>query len=362
MKHQWIWILRDYLHATLYACSQIRGFSTLWLIAAPVCCRLKYGIGARDFTIYQLPRVAVKDWAQFLKNEPFKHVLASQASVQGRLLSDDKFAFYQHCMHFDVATPKVSCLLCRPDHEQTTDVPQLHCASQLVQYLPDGRYFTKPRSGSHGQNAFAFERQGDKIMTAQGYCNITDFAEQTFQLVQRGITLLVQPQLVNHPEIRQLTGSPHLSTIRVVSVIEQGEVRAIGSFFRIICGQNQTDNFCHGASGNLIAAVDVNNGCLLSTKCVCNRHWPVMTEISRHPETGVNLQLFVLPCWQKVLATVAGVHKTMPFLKTVGWDIAVGPDEVWVVEANWRYDIDALQVAHTRGFAPVVQPFYALRA
>lgn len=358
MKQQWFCVCRDYLQATLYACSQIRGIRTLWLIIAPVFCRLKYGIGARDFTIYQLPKVAIHDWAQFLRNEPFKHVLASQASVRGRQLTDDKLAFYQHCTYHQISTPVVICLLSHTDHASAT-VPVLHSANQLVQLLPDGCYFVKPQKGSHGKHAFAFERQGDKILLADSSCSTESFATQIFQLIRCGIPMLVQPHVLNHPMIRQLTGSPHLSTIRVVSVIEQGEVRAIGSFFRIICGQNQTDNFSHGTSGNLIAAVDVDNGRLLSTKQACKQHWPIMAEVSQHPETGVVLESFILPCWPQVLATVASVHKTMPFLKTVGWDIAVGIDTVWVVEANWRYDIDALQVAHTKGFAPVIQRYYS---
>lgn len=360
MKQQWIIVWRDYLQATLYACSQIRGFGTLWFIIAPAFCRLKYGIGARDFTIYQLPRVAINDWSQFLRNEPFKHILASQAPARGRQLTDDKLAFYQHCSYHHITTPAVICLLSQSDDAAAT-VPNLNSANQLVQFLPDGRYFAKPQKGSHGQHAFAFERQGDKVLLADGPCSIESFAALIFQLIHRGIPMLVQPHVLNHPVIRQLTGSPHLSTIRVVSVIEQGEVRAIGSFFRIICGQNQTDNFSHGTSGNLIAAVDVDNGRLLSTKQACNQHWPIMTEVSQHPETGVTLDNFVLPCWPQVLATVAAVHKSMPFLKTVGWDITVGIDAVWVVEANWRYDIDALQVAHTKGFAAVIQPYYSPR-
>lgn len=361
MSNKWICVLSDYIQATCYACSQIRSISELWLIVAPIYCRLKYGLGARDFTIYQLPRVALREWSQFLQNEPFKRILASQASAYGRQLADDKHAFYQHCWQHQLPTPQLTCLLCAPDSEQQQGTPQLHSADQLCQFLPDGQYFVKPQRGSHGQHAFAFVRHGDAVITAQGRSRIQSFAHQVFQRVRSGIPLIVQPQLVNHPSIRQLTGSPHLSTIRVVTAMEQGEIRAIGSFFRIINGNNQTDSFCHGSSGNLIAAVDVQEGRLLSTKCVCNKSWPVMAEISQHPRTGVTLQNFMLPRWQEVLATVFTAHKTMPFLKTIGWDVAVSADMVWVVEANWRYDIDALQVAHTKGFAAAIKPFYAIR-
>lgn len=49
------------------------------------------------------------------------------------------------------------------------------------------------------------------------------------------------------------------------------------------------------------------------------------------------------------------VQAGTPNLHTVGWDVAVLYNGPVVVEANWRYDIDSIQVAYSKGFKPVLE-------
>ena len=119
-------------------------------------------------------------------------------------------------------------------------------------------------------------------------------------------------------------------------------------------GNSEVDSFSHGASGNLLAGVDVDSGRLITAIGSRSKSWPTMRDVSAHPASGASIVGVELPFWPEVLELVKRAHVSITDLHTVGWDVAVLENGPVIVEANWRYDIDLIQVAYKKGFKKVI--------
>jgi len=71
--------------------------------------------------------------------------------------------------------------------------------------------------------------------------------------------------------------------------------------------------------------------------------------LSRHPDTGGQIEGRVLPLWPQVLALARQAHLTFADRIIVGWDIAILADGPSVVEGNSGPDVDIMQRGLKRG-------------
>ena len=181
-----------------------------------------------------------------------------------------------------------------------------------------------------------------------------DFLAYCLTALRHTKSLIVQPKLLNHQSIRDLTNATGLSTVRVVTVRKAGAIKVIGACMRIVVGNSETDSFSHGSSGNLLAAVDLDSGKLIAARGSASKTWPKVKDISTHPTSGRTVVGVMLPYWPQVVDLVQKAHESIQDLHTVGWDVAILDDGPIVVEANWRYDIDLIQVAYKKGFRKVI--------
>jgi Sugar-transfer associated ATP-grasp len=75
----------------------------------------------------------------------------------------------------------------------------------------------------------------------------------------------------------------------------------------------------------------------------------VFATIERRPDTGAAFREMIVPLWQNVRATVTKAALAFSDLRTVGWDVAVTDDGVSILEANWDWGENLIEVAHNRG-------------
>jgi len=108
-----------------------------------------------------------------------------------------------------------------------------------------------------------------------------------------------------------------------------------------------SDNFEHGASGNLLGAVDVATGKVLRVIAGTGRK---QTTNPGHPRTGRGIVGFQIPYWGDLLALVENAQKAFPGFICPGWDIALCEDGPKVLEVNFFGDIDLSQHAYRVGF------------
>lgn len=347
-------VVSEYTRAQLYAMSSIQGLSDVHLLWGPVYARMGLGLGAKFFSLYSLANVPKRTWSDYLDNEPLKKRYAAFTPKEGRELADNKIRFFEHCSKRGIATANIVALITRAAPEGSV-IPHVQAAADLARVLVPGEYFVKPSNGSHGKGTFSLSVTGSGVSWSGGHSgSFDDLARYCEPILHYTKALIVQPKLSNHHLIKNITQSKGLSTIRVVTVRHAGRIEVIAAVLRIVVGASDVDNFSHGASGNLVAAVDVGNGKIITSIGSKSKNWPAMQDVSVHPISGASILGATLPHWSAVLALVIKAHESIDDLQTVGWDVALLEDGPVIVEANWRYDIDILQVAYKKGFRQVL--------
>lgn len=345
--------LSDYARAQVYSVSSIQRAADLHLLWGPAYARLRCGLGARNFALYGLAAVPRKTWSDYLANEPLKKQYAAFTSPEARVLADDKLRFFAHCHAHGLQTPPVLAVI-TAQADSGSVVPHAYSAQALATLLPTGGYFIKPGRGSHGEGAFSLRVAGSELRWSGKTGSHADFFAACLAALQHTDSLIVQPKLVNHEQILQFTSARGLSTIRVVTVRSAGGIDIIGACMRIIVGDAEVDAFRHGAAGNLVAAVDIVSGMLNTGRGSSSTAWPTMRDAERHPISRAGIAGFKLPYWNEVIALSKKAHASVAGLQTVGWDVAITDNGPMLVEANWRYDIDILQVAYKTGYRPII--------
>ena len=346
-------VLSDYARAEMYALSSIRKLSDVHLIWGPIHARTAYGIGAKDFSLYRLASTPKKSWSDYLINEPLKAKYAAITSKEARQIADDKSRFFEHCHAHGIRTIPILALVTKQPSNGGI-IPHLNSAAELARVLVPGQYFFKPSNGSHGKGTFSLRVEGSTFHWAGNSGSIDEFFAYCQSALEFTRALIVQPKMFNHQVIRNITQAKGLSTVRICTVRKGGEIKVIGSCLRIIVGDSETDNFTHGSSGNLVGAIDSDTGELIGVRASRSRTWPKMTDVLAHPRTGKTIVGVQLPYWREVVELVTKAHHSIESLYTVGWDVAITDDGPVIVEANWRYDIDILQVAYKKGYRQVI--------
>jgi hypothetical protein len=344
--------LKDYLKCIQTSVQKSKRFDAPWALISPIYCRIFYGIGARDFSLFSLHNKPKHTWSDYISNEPFKSIIATVASLAHRKIADDKLEFQHFCRAKNINTPKIL---------DTFDFNISNGSNAFLQHLSyyeNGEYFAKSRFGSHGANAFHFKVTNGTATAMADNENSHAFQSIVNQLAATKSEIIIQHKVLNHPSIIAITASKSLSTIRVVTVRNGLEIVIVAACARLIVGQNETDSFFHGQRGNIVAEINLSQGLIVRCKHSCDRSFPNIVDLNRHPISGAELIGFRIPYWDDLIQKVTKAHLAFDGLKSVGWDVAITRDEALIIEANWRYDVDLIQVSHDRGFMPLVQEYF----
>jgi hypothetical protein len=63
-----------------------------------------------------------------------------------------------------------------------------------------------------------------------------------------------------------------------------------------------------------------------------------LVPVDRHPDTGVELAGFEVPCWREAYALVKRAHGVFAEFGSIGWDVALTTDGPKLLEANAWWD------------------------
>lgn len=184
----------------------------------------------------------------------------------------------------------------------------------------NGSYIVKPRAAGRGEGVYVSRYISDDICHNEYrvLCEEDAIAEQVIR--QNDAINALYPDSVN--------------TIRIASVLTDDGVVLLSPCMRIGNG-GVIDNFCQGG---MCVAIDNETGCIETQAVDKNHH-----VYDRHPITGTPFLGYQIPHWDLLKQTVkemALVDKDAVF---VGWDMAITPEGVDMVECNnhqgfgWQY-------------------------
>ncbi len=146
-----------------------------------------------------------------------------------------------------------------------------------------------------------------------------------------GMGYLFQQALLPHAELAELQCG-RLSSLRVMVLQEAGRgpcvYRAVWKVPRVF---NIIDNFESGSLGNLLGAVDVDDGKVLR---VVQGYGMALQELACHPDSGLPFADLILPDWGELKDTVLKAAKLLPGFRFQHWDVALTDHGPVLIEIN----------------------------
>jgi len=246
----------------------------------------------------------------------------------------DKVSFASRCQEHHIAAVPVVLAL-----EQGAFI----YPSDREPVLPKIDLFIKPNHGKGGRGAERWDYQpcgtykgaGGKELTATEllhHLETLPFAEG----------YLVQPRVVNHPLIADLSNGA-LTTVRVITCRnERGEIEVTNAVLRMARGNNTVvDNF---HAGGIAAKVNLQSGVLGRATDLGVRTTTAWCET--YPDTGARISGRTLPFWDETLDLVRRAHAVFSDRIFIGWDVAVLQDGPQLIEGNGAPDLDIIQRTH----------------
>lgn len=323
--------------------------------------RFYHGLGPRLHSLFNLIDVPRDRWNDYLVDERLRVVLRSINQPAVRDLVNDKLAFHDHCVDHSLPTIPVICAIQEGDGSHPKSFATVETEGEWCDWLdgaPD-RVFVKLIDGTWGMDAFIAERKEEQWHYAGNYGSAVDFHAFLRQRLGSNRGWMVQPLIEAHTGLKSIISSRALPTIRANTCFVNGQPRLLFAVLRIPVGDNITDNFAHGTSGNIIAPIDVDTGRLGRCRGSASTRWPDIVDVSVHPDTGNTIEGCHIPMWEEVLTLLERGQESLSNLRTLGWDVAVTDDGPLIVEANATYDVDLIQVAHQRGVKPQLEEVFS---
>lgn len=124
-----------------------------------------------------------------------------------------------------------------------------------------------------------------------------------------------------------------LNTIRILTIVPEKEPpRILAASHRFGGSQSRgVDNF---SAGGMIARVDLDTGIMDRGVMIDRNNKVVWSDV--HPDTEAPIKGTQVEHWEAVKALVVELCRTFPFLRYVGWDIAVTDAGPVIIEGNNR--------------------------
>lgn len=205
--------------------------------------------------------------------------------------------------------------------------------------------FMKPIAGNAGAGSVWVEAYTDGMLHLRN--GKTMLLEQYFGRWLSHEGILLQAAAHPHPEIAERFG-PRLATARIVVLMSEEGPLVHRAALRIPAGVNMIDNFQHGASGNLLGAVEIDTGVVSN---VIGKNGSRLETVANHPDTGAPIIGFTVPDWQQAVALCIQAAPLFPGINYQSWDIAFTDSGPQTMEVNSGGDVDVLQLASGRGIA-----------
>ena len=244
-----------------------------------------------------------------------------------------------------------------PVYGYTIDGRSLRNASDLRDWLVTSgveEFVFKPVEGAEGHKILVFSGREsgdpDKLLTLDG--DVYD-AERLVASTRQDAALragnpgadtrsyLIERRIRQHPELTALVGQT-LCCIRVQTIVTlEGEPRIIASVCKLQPNPVGVDHLIHNAVG---AWVDPDSGVLGR-----GRMRGDLDYVSVLPGTDTSFVGFRLPYWPEVKDLALRAAAAFPWVRSVGWDIAISEQGPVLVEGNERWAISLVQMAAPHG-------------
>lgn len=154
-------------------------------------------------------------------------------------------------------------------------------------------------------------------------CNVED-KRALYDTIMALPDSIIEQYVIQHPAVMAFCDTS-VNTLRITTLNYNGECKFLYSVFRM--GQGKVvDNF---HAGGIAATVDVNTGIVVTHAADLSANvYPV------NPYSGLAMKGFKIPNWDKIIETCQKSFNKVPGVNLIGWDFAITPDGVDLIEGN----------------------------
>jgi hypothetical protein len=315
--------------------------------------RVFYGMGPDKFDRRRFSRKKLQQNREYLTLRERENLQKSLCPEGARDQVESKLRFHEKCLSHALLTPTIYGAFLTEECYVPKDIPVARSRQELrdlLDRLPAGKYIVKPISAGHGWGVAAYHIENGRLTKFSGEeVDLDWFIRQITKNKYYSSGYLIQEYVQPHGKLKQIMPGPGLGTFRIVTFLMGGRsVEIPFAVVKIPVGGSVTDNFGGGYSGNWVCPVDVGTGRLGDAvgKLASVR---VFATIGSCPETGATFREMISPLWEEALATVTKAALAFSDLRTVGWDVAVTEKGVSILEANWDWGENLIEVALNRG-------------
>lgn len=202
-------------------------------------------------------------------------------------------------------------------------------------FLPDCdadalKRFCQGKKAVFAKVTTSFGGQGIERLTLSG---VDDF-QALYERLCREKKFLVEDEIVQHPEMERLCPNS-VNTLRVVTLLHEGEPHVVYALIRMGNGKNHVDNI---SSGGMYALLDKDGR--ISERAFCDKTTAYYEE---HPVSGVRFHSFVVPYFSETCELCRSAARLTPRVGYVGWDVAITADGPVLIEGNHLPSYDMCQ-------------------
>lgn len=314
---------------------------------------LKYGVSPIFYSLYNFDGVPENRWAEYVVDQKkFNSFLVANSKSESRRIAGNKIQFHRHCVNNGIPVIPILCVVSKDNKFKIDGLEFVDNLSKWLEVImkSTGEIFIKPVIGSKGDDSFVALRVGDRFKFAGANGSAEDIYNYLqLRLNKPGKGFLVQPRMRPYPPLVGVVSANGLSTVRVITHIRNGKPEILMACLKIIAGNNVHDNFSQGMSNNLVALINIETGVLETAWGSLERNWPKMAKFSHHPDTGAVIEGSVFPFWRELVQLALKAQESLPSIQTIGWDIALTSEGLFIVEANTTYGVALFQVARQKG-------------
>lgn len=298
-----------------------------------------------EYDLYKLEGLSWEEKSQFLGANSTTAISANN-DPHSRTLTADKLVTYSILRFYQFPFPDIKAI-----GHPTRRFPgavSLASVEEVAQYLATQAtfpIFMKPIAGNAGAGSIWVDAYADGVLQLRN--GKTMPLEQYFGRWLSRDGILLQAVARPHQEIATRFG-PRLATARVVVLMSDEGPIVHRAALRIPTGTNMVDNFQHGASGNLLGAIEIDSGIVSN---VIGKTKTGLETIHAHPDTGQPIIGCVLPDWQRAKDMCMQAAPLFPGIRYQSWDIAFTEEGPQTIEVNSGGDVDVLQLASGRDIA-----------
>jgi hypothetical protein len=193
------------------------------------------------------------------------------------------------------------------------------------------KIFVKPHRGEGGHGIYVFTHNKGRYINKDNQ----EFNEDFMEKIGKNSDYIIQPGIEQLPEIAQIHPFS-VNTFRIATENRDGHTRILCAILRFGRNEKEVDN---SDQGGLFVTVDVETG-------EFGRYATSMVGelFEKHPDTQFFFRDHKILYWNEIKEFVEDCAKKLAQFSYLGWDIAITKKGPIVIEVNYGFSLDGLQI------------------